>query len=191
MAATSQRLTRAGLRIEEFPQSLPNLTKASQNLFELIGGRNLVLYPDAAMRLAISRAVAVETARGWKISKEKQAHKIDVVVALGMAAYAAVRSATVVPQYVPMVGALVFNPAQGGWNDADVAKVAKARSAPPTPSPEPVPAQTAAERELARLASRVPPPRTAPVQGFTSGPLGQGGHWLDAIGGRTRWPRGL
>jgi hypothetical protein len=27
-------------------------------------------------------AVAVETPRGWKISKEKQSHKIDVVVAL-------------------------------------------------------------------------------------------------------------
>ena len=39
-----------------------------------------IAYPDAAMRLAISRAVAVETSRGWRISKEKQSHKIDVVV---------------------------------------------------------------------------------------------------------------
>ena len=42
------------------------------------------------MRLAICRAVAVESSRGWKISKHKQTHKIDVVVALAMAAYAAV-----------------------------------------------------------------------------------------------------
>jgi phage terminase large subunit-like protein len=70
------------------------LTIASQNLWELIEGRNLVLYPDAAMRLAVSRAVAVETSRGWRISKEKQSHKIDVVVALGMAARAAVLSPT-------------------------------------------------------------------------------------------------
>jgi hypothetical protein len=48
--------------------------------------------PDAAMRLAISRAVAVETSRGWRIAKEKQSHKIDVVVALAMSALAAVRS---------------------------------------------------------------------------------------------------
>lgn len=43
------------------------------------------------MRLAMSRAIALETPRGWRISKEKQAHKIDVVVALAMAAYAAVK----------------------------------------------------------------------------------------------------
>ena len=91
MVAIAQRLTEAGLKIEEFPQTVPNLTAASQNLFELINGGNIVCYPDAAMRLAISRAVAVETSRGWRIAKEKQSHKIDVVVALAMAALAAVR----------------------------------------------------------------------------------------------------
>jgi phage terminase large subunit-like protein len=89
--ATAQRLTRAGLRIVEFPQSPANLTAASQNLFELIQAQNLVLYPDPSMRLAISRTVALETPRGWRIAKEKQAHKIDVVVALAMAAHAAVQ----------------------------------------------------------------------------------------------------
>ena len=39
---------------------------------------------------APSRAVAIETGRGWRISKEKQSHKIDVIVALAMAAHAAV-----------------------------------------------------------------------------------------------------
>jgi phage terminase large subunit-like protein len=92
MQASAQRLRREGVLIEAFPQSAPNLTEASQNLYELIKGRNLVAYPDAAVRLAVSRAVAVETARGWRIAKDKQSHKIDVVVALGMAALAAVRS---------------------------------------------------------------------------------------------------
>jgi phage terminase large subunit-like protein len=91
MQATAQRLTRAGLQIEEFPQSPANLTAISQNLFELIQGQNLILYPDAGMRLAISRTVAIETARGWRITKEKQSHKIDVIVALAMAAHAAVQ----------------------------------------------------------------------------------------------------
>jgi phage terminase large subunit-like protein len=91
MVATAQRLTRAGLQIEEFPQSPANLTATSQNLFELINAGDLVCYPDAGMRLAISRAVAVETSRGWRIAKEKQSHKIDVVVALAMSALAAVR----------------------------------------------------------------------------------------------------
>jgi hypothetical protein len=55
-------------------------------------GRNLAVYPDAGIRLAISRAVGIEGSRGWKISKDKPAHKIDVVVALGMAALAAVKA---------------------------------------------------------------------------------------------------
>jgi hypothetical protein len=38
-------------------------------LYDLINFRNLVAFPDAAMRLAISRTVAIETSRGWRISK--------------------------------------------------------------------------------------------------------------------------
>ena len=91
MQAVAQRLTKAGLRIEEFPQTPANLTAASQNLFELIQAQNFVAYPDAGMRLAISRAVASETPRGWRITKDKQSHKIDVVIALAMAAYATVQ----------------------------------------------------------------------------------------------------
>jgi phage terminase large subunit-like protein len=92
MQATAQRLHKLGLPIREFPQSSPNLTIASQNLYELVESRNLILYPDANMRLAASRAIAIETSRGWRIAKEKQSHKIDVIVALGMAAHAARRS---------------------------------------------------------------------------------------------------
>src|SRR4029453_5864648 len=65
---------------------------SSQNLYELIKGKNLVAYPDATIRLAVSRAVAIESPRGWRIAKEKQSHKIDVVVALAMAALAAVQN---------------------------------------------------------------------------------------------------
>jgi len=75
----------------EFAQSVPNLTEASTGLYELIKSRHLVVYPDADIRLAVSRAVAVETSRGWKISKQTASHKIDVVVALGMAALGAVQ----------------------------------------------------------------------------------------------------
>ena len=92
MQTSAQRLQRKGIEIEDFPQSVPNLTEASQNLYDLIKGRNLAVYPDADIRLAISRAVAVESARGWRIAKDKQSHKIDVVVALAMAALAAVRA---------------------------------------------------------------------------------------------------
>jgi phage terminase large subunit-like protein len=91
MQATAQRLTRAGLRIIEFPQTPANLTAASQNLFELIQEKILVVYPDDGMRLAMSHTVAIETPRGWRITKEKQSYKIDVIVALAMATYAAVQ----------------------------------------------------------------------------------------------------
>ncbi len=87
-----QQLRREQIPIEEYAQSAPNLTAASENLRQLINGGNLVLYPDKAMRLSASRAVAVEIqSRGaWKISKEKASHRIDVIVALAMACYAAV-----------------------------------------------------------------------------------------------------
>jgi Phage terminase-like protein, large subunit len=91
MASVAQRLAKARITMEEFPQSIPNLTAATSNLFDLIQARQLVLYPDAGMRLAISRAIVTESSRGWKLDKAKQSHKIDVVVALSMAAYAAIK----------------------------------------------------------------------------------------------------
>jgi phage terminase large subunit-like protein len=91
MVSVAQRLAKAHIQIEEFPQTVPNLTAATQNLFDLIQARQLLLYPDAAMRLAASRAVIVESSRGWRLDKLKQQHKIDVVVALSMACLAAVR----------------------------------------------------------------------------------------------------
>jgi phage terminase large subunit-like protein len=94
MQAVSQRLVARRVPMVEFGQTVPNLTEASQNLYELIKGRNLVVYPDQAMRLALSRCVAVETSRGWRIAKEKASHKIDVIVALAQAALGAVGSAS-------------------------------------------------------------------------------------------------
>ena len=91
MAAVSQRLAKAHVPIEEYPQTVPNLTAATSNLFDLIQSRSIALYPDAAMRLAVSRAIIVESSRGWRLDKLKQQHKIDVVVALSMACLAAVR----------------------------------------------------------------------------------------------------
>jgi phage terminase large subunit-like protein len=95
MQAVAQRLTAAGLPMVEFPQSVPNLTESSTNLYEAIKGRNLSVYPDNEIRLAVSRAVALETSRGWRIAKEKASHKIDVVVALAMAALGAVQQGQV------------------------------------------------------------------------------------------------
>ena len=91
MAAVSQRLAKAHVPIEEYPQTVSNLTAATSNLFDLIQSRSIALYSDAAMRLAVSRAIIIESSRGWRLDKLKQQHKIDVVVALSMACLAAVR----------------------------------------------------------------------------------------------------
>jgi phage terminase large subunit-like protein len=101
MVSTSQRLAKHGITVEEFPQSVGNMTLASQTLFELIKGRNLTAYADDAIRLAVSRAVAVETSRGWRIAKEKQSHKIDAVVALAMACHGAMQKGTSYNLYLP------------------------------------------------------------------------------------------
>jgi phage terminase large subunit-like protein len=65
MAAVAQRLSSEGLPMCEFPQSVPNLTRIGSNLFELVKSGNLVVYPDDGLRLAVSRTVAKETARGY------------------------------------------------------------------------------------------------------------------------------
>ena len=91
MAASSQRLLREGIPMKEYPQTVGNLTAMGENLFQLIKGRNLLVYPDDVIRLAVSRAVAVEGSRGWKIAKDKQSHQIDIVIAMGMAAFACVK----------------------------------------------------------------------------------------------------
>ena len=91
MAATAARLKARGVNMVEFPQTAGNLTEASTTLFNFIKDRNLAVYPSEEIDLAISRAVALEIPnRGWKISKEKASHKIDVVVAMAQALYAAV-----------------------------------------------------------------------------------------------------
>lgn len=90
MQAFAQRLRRQGVKMVEYAQSPGNLTATGDNLIQLIKGQNLVAYPDPDLRLAISRAVAKESSRGWRIAKEKTSHRIDIVVALALAAKACV-----------------------------------------------------------------------------------------------------
>jgi hypothetical protein len=145
MIAVSQSLEKKGLHITEFPQTSPNLTLASQNLYDLVVGRNLLMYPNADIRLAVSRAVAIETSRGWRIAKEKQSHKVDVVVALAMAAYAAVMSARE-PAEPPIVMPYAWSKTSGTIVDpADLAALrrepppAEQQAAPPTGATSPQP----------------------------------------------------
>lgn len=90
MINLAQQLQREGLPMIEYPQSVPNLTAMGQNLYDLIKAGNLIAYADDDLRKQVSHAVAVESSRGWKISKDKASLKIDAVVALAMAALACV-----------------------------------------------------------------------------------------------------
>ena len=113
MIATAQRLRKAGLNIEEFAQSPGNLTAASQGLFDLISARRLAMYPDPEIRLAASRAIAVEMPRGaWRIAKDKQNFKIDIIVALAMAAHAAVQTQS---SYLGGLGSGAYNTNYAEW----------------------------------------------------------------------------
>jgi phage terminase large subunit-like protein len=88
-ARSIQTLMRAGLRIEEFPQTVANTTRMGQALYDLVKGRNLVLYEDAELRQQAMNTVAVEGPRGFRIAKEKASRKIDLIIALSMACVAA------------------------------------------------------------------------------------------------------
>ena len=85
MARSAATLKRAGLPMVEYPQTSGNLTAAGQNLYDLVRGRHLAVYPDAGLRQHALNAVAVESARGWRLAKEKSSRKIDAVVALSFA----------------------------------------------------------------------------------------------------------
>lgn len=86
---TITTLKQAGLPIEEYPQTVPNLTRLGQGLYDLFTGKNLRLYPAPDIRDHALNTVAIESARGWRIAKEKSTKKIDSIVALGMACVAA------------------------------------------------------------------------------------------------------
>ena len=83
-------LQRAGLPVTECPQTTATTTRMGQTLFEMLSGRTLHLYVSDELRAQALHTVAVETPRGWRIAKEKAAHKIDAIVALTLASVAAI-----------------------------------------------------------------------------------------------------
>jgi len=80
-------LKKLGLPMEEFPQSLPNLTEMGQNLFDLVKFGNIVLYACSDMRKEATAAIASDSGRGMRIVKEKSSHKIDQIISLAMACH--------------------------------------------------------------------------------------------------------
>src|SRR5262249_30192245 len=78
--------------VQEFPQTVPNTTVMGEELYSLIKNKNIVSYPDSELQAHITNATGVETARGFRIAKEKSSKKIDLAVALAMACCAALQA---------------------------------------------------------------------------------------------------
>ena len=91
------KLKAAGLPIHEFPQSTANTMKMGTGLFDLIKGKNLLPYPDEELREQALNCVAVETAQGFRLAKERASKQIDAIVALSMACVAALDQPLAVP----------------------------------------------------------------------------------------------
>jgi phage terminase large subunit-like protein len=89
---SAMTLRKKGLPMEEFPQTTGNLTEMGQNLFDLVKHKSIILYPDDDLRRHAQNSMGKETARGWRITKGKASHKVDLIVALAMSALASVET---------------------------------------------------------------------------------------------------
>jgi phage terminase large subunit-like protein len=103
MARSASTLRKAGLPMVEYPQTVGNLTASSQALFDAIRSRALGVYPDEELRRHVLAATAVETARGWRLAKEKSSRKIDGAVALSFAVLDAVEHHRAPSEFMPQV----------------------------------------------------------------------------------------
>ena len=79
-------LIKAGIPMDEFPQTGGNLTEMGQNIYDLVEYGNIVLYDCKHMRYEATCSIAKETGRGLKLTKDKSTQKIDQIVALAEAA---------------------------------------------------------------------------------------------------------
>jgi phage terminase large subunit-like protein len=89
---SAMSLAKDGIKMVEFPQSVPNLTEMGQNLYDLLKGGNLQLYKADDLRLHAQNARAQETPRGFRIVKGKSSDKIDLFISLAIAALGAIQS---------------------------------------------------------------------------------------------------
>jgi phage terminase large subunit-like protein len=82
---------RAGIRVIELPQNSGRI-EADQGLYDTVIARGLRHYNHPELNEAIKNAVAVETPRGFRLTKEKTSKKIDAAVALSMSAWGALQN---------------------------------------------------------------------------------------------------
>jgi len=82
----AQRLAAEGLPVQEYPQTVSNLTQAGNSLLDVIKQRRLAVYQGAdTLRRHVLAAAAKETDRGIRLVKGHGGRKIDAGIALAMA----------------------------------------------------------------------------------------------------------
>lgn len=90
MARSVTALRAAGIPVVEYPQTVSNLTRMAEAIYEAVKSRTLVVYPSAELREHALNAVVVDSGRGIRLAKDKTSKKIDGLVALAMATIAAI-----------------------------------------------------------------------------------------------------
>ena len=91
MAATAQRLTRAGLNLSEFNQAIPNLTDGVTKSIRADQGAGPHRLQDDGIDCHLARPSPKRTRAAVKFAKDETSPRIDIVVALAMAAIGAVK----------------------------------------------------------------------------------------------------
>jgi hypothetical protein len=112
MQAVAQRLRADGIPMREYVQTVANLVSMGACLYERIKTGTITTYPDPQIRKSIAQTVAKETPLGIQLVKTASKHKIDVVVALAMAALHAVEQGARMGQpihYVPGLTGKIFD----------------------------------------------------------------------------------
>jgi len=89
-ARSAKTLEKRGLAMHEYPQTVGNTVAMSETLAGVLSNQTLLLYEDMELRTHLLNARARQSQRGWRLVKKTQAGKIDLAVALAMAAQAAV-----------------------------------------------------------------------------------------------------
>ena len=117
MSRSAATLSRAGIRMTEYPQTTARLTQMAEALLDLLKGQNLVLYRSKELREHALNAVAVESTRGWRLAKEKSNRKIDSTVALAMACVGALEAGKT-PVHEPGFDGISFDGEQDRHHDA-------------------------------------------------------------------------
>jgi hypothetical protein len=92
----AQTLGRQGVLMQEWPQTVGNLSMMANNLMDLVKYRQLVSYPAPDLREAIAKTVIIESTRGLRLGKAKQSDRVDPVIALAMACIGCMQAGSVV-----------------------------------------------------------------------------------------------